>query len=83
MEQYILQKDVELQGHKYRFAIFEMQEKDGIYFYSIFAEIFEEETFELIHGGRFVSEEAAKGDLKHVLYYLVHGELTFNHYNEN
>ncbi|GLB61793.1 MULTISPECIES: hypothetical protein [Bacillaceae] len=81
MEEYILKKDLRVQGHTYRIAIF--QEKDGVLYYSVFAEIFEDETFELIHGGRFESEEAAKEYLIRVLYCLVHWEETFNHYNEN
>lgn len=59
MEEYILKKDLQVQVHIYRIAIF--QEKDGVLYYSVFAEVFENVTFELIHGGRFESEEAARG----------------------
>ncbi|MEK5104943.1 hypothetical protein MKX83_23660 [Cytobacillus sp. FSL M8-0252] len=69
MEDYILKKDLQVQGHTYRIAIF--QEKDGALYYSVFAEIFENEAFELIHGGSFDSREDAEEDIKNILRYLV------------
>lgn len=74
MDNYILQKDVEVEGHKYRFAIFEARENDTVFFYTAFAEIFEGEYFELIYGERFETEQEAWQGIQYLMQYLVNFE---------
>lgn len=71
MDNYILQKDVEVKGDKYRFAIFEEIEGGNVYFYTAFAEISEGEHFELIYGERFESEQEAWQGIQYLMQYLV------------
>lgn len=68
---YILLKDIELNGHKYRFAIFDKQENDVLWYYTAFAEIFEEDDFELIHGGQFETLREAENDIKVLIDFLI------------
>ncbi|PLR70279.1 hypothetical protein [Bacillus sp. UMB0728] len=68
---YILLKDIELHGQKYRFAIFDKQENGVLWYYTAFAEIFEEDDFELIHGGQFKTLKEAENDIKALIDLLI------------
>ncbi|MEN2465639.1 hypothetical protein [Ornithinibacillus sp. JPR2-1] len=71
---YIMNKDIYVDDSVYRIAILTGEEKEQLWFYTVFAQIFKDEvheSFELIYGNRFKTEEDALDDILGVVDLLV------------